>query len=333
MLQINFNNSYSIIENSFKKIQVRSIFMDKIQRQFYELQFELYFYKERGNGFEDFFSKVMKLKFKHNFTEVKTWGNLGDLKCDGYLSDDETIFQVYAPNEITGTKLLAKTKEDYQKAIVHWNGCIKHWILVQNSKDGVRGIEANTLQAFEKYKRDPGNPIKISIWGIDEIKEIVFSLPIQDLCTLFGTAPTVSDLQNLQIKHIQPFLTPFRIMVNLPTNDQDLKEVSQNKIIVNNLSDFIQDLLKIGMRKAHLIELIIEQGQDVDAIQNMSESFRAKYIELKSEYSSSDQIFYELRDFAGIKYIQNTTDELALLTILAYLFENCTIFENEIVNV
>lgn len=306
--------------------------MDKIQRQFYELLFELFFYKERGNGFEDFFSKVMKLKYKYTFTEVKTWGNIGDLKCDGYISEEEILFQVYAPNEITGTKLLKKTQEDYQKAIVHWDGCIKHWILVQNSKDGVRGIEANTLQAFEKYKREHENPIKISIWGIDEIKEIVFSLSIEDLYSLFGTVPTASDLQNLQIKHIQPFLMPFRVMYNYETKSQDLKEVSQNKITVNNLSDYIQDLLKMGMRKAHLIELIIEQGQDVDAIQNFSESFREKYISLTQVNDSSDKIFFELRDFAGIKHVQNPIDELAILTLLAYLFENCTIFENEIVN-
>ncbi len=307
--------------------------MDKLQRQFYELQFELFFYKERGNGFEDFFSRLMKLKYKKNFTEVKTWGNLGDLKCDGYLSEEETIFQVYAPNEINGAKLLSKTKEDYQKALVHWDNCIKHWILVQNSKDGVRGIEAHTLQAFEQYKREPGNPIKISLWGIDEIKEIVFSLPIDEISSLLGEAPTIFDLQNLQIKHIQPFLVPFRLMSENPANGQDIKEVSQHKISINNLSDYIQDLLKIGMRKAHLIELIIDLGHDVDAIQNLSESFRKQYLDLKEKHINSDKIFFELREFAGIKYIQNPTDELAILTILAYLFENCTIFEDEVASV
>lgn len=308
--------------------------MDKIQRLFYELKFELYFYKERGNGFEDFFSRLMKLKHKHNFIEVKTWGKKGDLKCDGYLSEEETIFQVYAPNEIAGTKLMAKLKEDYEKALVHWEGAIKKWIFVQNSKDGVRGIEAPTVNAIKKYETELKNEISITLWGIDEIKSIVFSLPVEDIETLLGTVPSSSDLQNLQIKHIEPFLLPFRLMSDLPVNVEEIKVVPQNKIEINKLSDYIQELLKIGMGKAHLIEKIILMGQDVEAIQNLADLFHEKYKELKEiHFENTDQIFFELRNFAGIRAVRDSKDELAILTILAYLFENCTIFESEVSNV
>ncbi|MDW0111587.1 hypothetical protein QT711_00225 [Sporosarcina saromensis] len=303
--------------------------MDKIQRLFFEMKFDLFFYKERGNGFEDLFARIMKAKHKHDFIEVKTWGNKGDLKCDGYLQSEGIIFQVYAPNQINGSKLVAKFEEDYEKAMIHWNGIVYQWIFVQNAKDGVLGIDAVTLNEIEKYKIKEKVAIPILLWGIDEIKEIVFSLPAKEIISIFGEVPTMDDLSSLQIKHIEPFLMPFRVMSEGYISDIEIKEVPQNKIQINYLSEYIQDLLKIGMRKAHLIEKIISLGHEVDAVQNLSVAFQEKYKILKKEYKeNTDQIFYELRDFAGYKYVKNPTDEIAILTILAYLFENCTIFES-----
>lgn len=307
--------------------------MDNVQQLYYELKFELFFYKERGNGFEDFFSKLMKLKHEEDFTEVKTWGNKGDLKCDGFLSTENTIFQVYAPNKINGDKLISKLKDDYEGALKHWDVTIKKWVFVQNANDGVKGIEAPTLQAVNKYNTDTNKEVPIILWGIDELKKIVFSLPANKISQLLGEVPTVEDLYNLQIKHIEPFLIPFR-MLSKQNYEEDIKKVPENKIKINNLSEFIQNLLKTGMKKAHLIDTIILYGQDVGGIQEMSEVFRDKYEELKSIHSDNpDQIFFDLREFAGMKVVKNHEDELAILTILAYLFENCTIFEDKQVTV
>lgn len=303
--------------------------MENIKKSFYEMKFELFFYKERGNGFEDFFSRVMKMKYKEDFVEVKTWGNKGDLKCDGFLKSEGVIFQLYAPNEINSQKLMNKFEEDHSLAVQHWQYIIKEWVFVQNSKDGVKGLEAPTLLSIETYIQKNPNSVPINVWGIDEIKNIVFSLSENDLENLLGPVPGMENLQQLQVKHIEPFIIPFKTLHGLNLQPQEILEVSKDKISVNNFSDYIQNLLKIGMRKAHLIDLIITKNPDVDLIQNMADLFNKKYLELKSDSLSSDDIFYKLKEFAGWKETNGPIEEMAVLTILSFLFEKCTIFEDK----
>ncbi|MGB7001064.1 MAG: hypothetical protein WBE22_03490 [Halobacteriota archaeon] len=55
--------------------------------------------KADGQIFEDIFSAVMNYA-ETDFQQIKSWGNIGDRKNDGYIKTKGIFYQVYAPEDI-----------------------------------------------------------------------------------------------------------------------------------------------------------------------------------------------------------------------------------------
>ncbi|MBA5837111.1 hypothetical protein F9879_08685, partial [Morganella morganii] len=62
--------------------------------------FHLQIYESDGQRFEDLFSKIMNYK-SPDFQQIKTYGNIGDRKNDGYIKNENTYYQVYAPEDVS----------------------------------------------------------------------------------------------------------------------------------------------------------------------------------------------------------------------------------------
>ena len=63
------------------------------------------------------------------------------------------------------------------------------------------------------------------------------------------------------------------------------------------------------------------------AMDRAAQAFRTKYLELKAEGVLPDKIFFRLHVFARGSLGQEPRLEAAVLSVLAYLFEECDIFE------
>ena len=61
------------------------------------LQFKLRCYEGSGNDFQRLFEDIME-RARPGFLRIRPYGNIGDRKCDGFLSANSTIFQVYSPD-------------------------------------------------------------------------------------------------------------------------------------------------------------------------------------------------------------------------------------------
>jgi len=59
------------------------------------------------------------------------------------------------------------------------------------------------------------------------------------------------------------------------------------------------------------------------------EAFRTQYETLKNEGIAPDEIFLGLQVFAGGELTQEPKHQAAVLSVLAYLFDECDIFERE----
>ena len=70
--------------------------LDSLSRHIYELRFENYYLRLRGEAFQDFFADIMEKRHPQDFCRTKPWGQRGDQKNDGYLKSKRTLFQVYA---------------------------------------------------------------------------------------------------------------------------------------------------------------------------------------------------------------------------------------------
>ena len=98
------------------------------------------------------------------------------------------------------------------------------------------------------------------------------------------------------------------------------------KIEANALSESVARLLKEGMAKSPLVADFFAQWHDETFGERLAETFKTEYRRLRELYPPN-QIFAELQSWAGGDRRGTPEHEFAILTVLAYYFERCDIFE------
>ncbi len=296
--------------------------MDKWTRAFYELKLEVTFHKKNGNEYQDFFSEVMEKCHPGDFQRVRPWGNVGDRKNDGYLRSERTLFQVYAPNEATASNMIAKIEEDFSGALPYWQRYFDNWIFVHNSPNGLGpDVLEKILEIHERHES-----IAATSWGYAELRRKAFDLSESDIASLLGPAPSQQDMLNLGYEDLKDILLTIADR-GVAVSEQDFRSPSPEKLSANNLSANTQMMLKFGMWKAHLVGEFFDRWTDPNFGDNVAKNFKQKYEEYRAVGMIPDAIFGKLQEFAGGSRRGDSGHEAAVLAVLAYLFEQCDIFE------
>jgi hypothetical protein len=145
-------------------------------------EFELRFLRVRGLAFQDFVADVMENAYPGDFRRIRPHGNAGDLKCDGYLESEGTVFQVYGPEEIRSvSRLLRKIDEDFSGARVSWAGRMKRWIFVHNSR---QGLPAQAIQKLSDLGEGQ-HGIEVDSWGFEELRNLISTISDARLRAMF----------------------------------------------------------------------------------------------------------------------------------------------------
>jgi hypothetical protein len=110
-----------------------------------------------------------------------------------------------------------------------------------------------------------------------------------------------------------------------------VKDVPMGKIEANALSESVATLLKNGMIKAVLVQNFFEQWHDQTFGERLANAFKGKYMALREHFTPND-IFTELQSWVGGNQIGTPQHQLAVLTVIAYFFERCDIFEEPMGN-
>ncbi len=113
-----------------------------------------------------------------------------------------------------------------------------------------------------------------------------------------------------------------------PAQSPDIRPVSPAKLQANALSASVQTLLTAGMTKSDAVGRLFHQWHDPTYGDSIAEAFRRKYEELRNSGLLPDLIFAELQAFAGGVPRGAPKHEAAVLAVLAFLFEECDIFES-----
>lgn len=292
--------------------------MDSVARAFYELKFETAYLKKKGNEFQCFFADIMEKAHPGDFIRVRPWGKVGDRKNDGYLRSERMLFQVYAPNEMASATAIAKIEEDFAGTLPYWEKYFDRWIFVHNSTSGLGpDITKKLLELDATHEPTVGH------WGQEELRRKIFELHAVNLASLLGPAPTRRDVLELGLEALAPVLDQ---VAEMPAPvDPDLRPPPADKIARNMLSEHVETLLKAGMTRAELVKKYFRvQPANQDEI---AESFRQHYENLRSSGKAPDQIFGELQRFAGGDAVPDPSRQSAVLAVLAFFFEECDIFE------
>jgi hypothetical protein len=292
--------------------------MDDLARAFYELKFEVAFMTRKGEEFQNLFSTIMEKRYPADFFRVRPWGNVGDRKNDGYIRSRRLLFQCYGPNELEAAKCIAKIKEDLAGAIPFWNAHFGTWVFVHNSREGLGPDVLRVLLDLGIAH----NPVVITHWGFEELRQEAMALKEVDLASLLGPAPTRSGMIALGLEELAPVLDQIARLA--PSPEPDLRPVPADKLKRNMLSPAVEALLKAGMSRADLVRKYFRLKPTLQ--DQIAESFRARYAELR-QAQSPDRIFAELQRFAGGELVPDPGIQSAVLAALAFFFEECEIFE------
>lgn len=291
-----------------------------LQDAYYEQNFENAFLRAKGDEFQTFFERLMGLAYKADFMSCRPWGKQGDRKNDGFLKSERRLFQVYAPNEMDAAKAKANISEDFEGAKLHWGSHFDKWVFVHNATDGLPPHVQQLLLDFEAA--NPG--IQLQPWGLEELRLIFRKLTVEDKESWFGLAPTDATKIKLGFGDLKVVLDGITALPAPPMTD--VKDVPMGKIKRNALSEAVAQLLKEGMIKSTLVADFLSQWPDETLGERLAEAFKAEYQRLCGSHNPN-QVFAELQSWAGGNHRGTPEHELAVLTVIAYYFERCDIFE------
>ena len=291
-----------------------------LTQAYYESRFENLFRAARGNEFQTLFERLMGLAYRGDFMACRPWGNDGDRKNDGFLKSERRLFQVYAPNEMEATKAIAKITEDFEGAKEHWGQHFNKWVFAHNATEGLPPHVQALLLNFEKANTG----ITLEPWSLEEFRLIFRKLSIDDLVPWLGAAPSDETKASLGFGDLRPVL---ETLGQRPTPaDSAVRDVPMGKIEANALSESVATLIKSGMGKAPLVEKFFAQWYDETLGERIAEAFRTEYQRLQSCHTPN-QVFVELQTWAGGRDRGTPEHQMAVLTVIAYYFERCDIYE------
>jgi len=295
--------------------------MDKLEYFSYDMKFQLAYKDKKGDAFQDFFSEIMEKCHPGDFQRSRPWGPDGDKKNDGYLWSERTLFQVYAPNEMRADDAIAKIDKDFHGALEYWRGDFDKWIFVHNAKDGLGPrIQKKLIELDTCY-----SPIIVRAWGYEELWQKVLSLDEPGRISLLGVVPSNRDMLNVRYETVQDVLN--NIARQKAPLLQDIRPVPPDKLKFNRLSEEVQALLTAGMQKADLVGNFFKNHTNPQYGDEIAIAFNKKYKECKMLTMDPDTTFLKLQIFTGGQEQGTPTYQAAVLAVLAYLFEQCEIFE------
>jgi hypothetical protein len=294
--------------------------MEAFQRSWYELKFCLDFRSKNGNAFQDFFSDVMEKRHPGDFQRVKPYGKYGDRKCDGYHASIRMVFQLYAPESMNVAATLAKIAEDFAGALAYWQAQMQAWTFVHNQW---RGIPADILNKLNELR--DAHRITVTQWGEPELRNIVFALSDPDITALLGEAPAARTVAELGFEDLRPVVNS--IAQQEPLADCQVRPVPEDKLEANALSENAKAMLLVGMRKSRLVHRFFSTWHDPQLGDRIARGFRARYEALRDDNIVGDEAFFELWKYAGGSGRATPRTEAAVLAVMAFLFEECEIFE------
>ena len=299
------------------------------QRYYWRIALELGLRKANSDAFQDFFSTVMGLLHGDDFVRVRPYGALGDKGCDGYLQSDGQLFQCYGAlaGELKQVATLTtKMTDDFAKALKNLAAVMKEWHMVHNIADGLPVEAVTTMDALRK-----ANPkLTFGFIGVEGFSERVFRLQPFQIESLLGPAASDADATTLDTAALRDLIQHLRSEADaIDFDPQDMRPVPLHKLNYNNLPNHWKQLIAGGWKNAHLVGQYFDSHPDPLTGERIAKLFRDRYNYLKAQLLSPGDIMallYEL--VTGIGNVP-PQKQVAAQSLLAFLFENCDIFERE----
>lgn len=309
-------------------------------KYFYRCLFELKLLKANGFVFQNLFENIMKSKYGNLFSIVKPYGNIGDMKNDGFIESENTYFQVYGPENIAKSinNAISKIQTDYLGIVKNWKKAKKIKYVVNDKFKGADPVTYLELQKLndELTKLSTEN-ISVSLYTCHDLENDFMSLDEDSMISIVGmSCYNVSLDETLDFSCLQE-LANFILNIESPNFAETLFPPNyEDKIAKNCFSKEISERLRLAHLNHDDIENFFKQyGDFIDS------ELRNKFIKIYTNAKEivpreidayGDKIYYEiLSSICG----KNPRRGLvaAAESLVSYYFECCDIFESPTIEV
>jgi hypothetical protein len=108
---------------------------------------------------------------------------------------------------------------------------------------------------------------------------------------------------------------------------QDLRPVPPEKLEHNKLSENSRLLLLSGLQVSDRVRLFFERWEP-GVGDKIAASFNQRYLALRADSTlGPDEILWALYEFASGGHLDSVREQIAVLALVAFLFETCEIFD------
>ncbi len=304
------------------------------QKHIEELSFKVKALKANGQVYEDLFNDIQK-KVNPNFKKIKAYGNIGDRKNDGFLPDNGSYYQVYAPDDInkerTVVNAVEKLEDDFKGLLKHWNNFvpIKHFKFVLNDKES--GCPPPVEQKLAEL-RNSYPSITFNSYTFDDLLLDYGSLSSEDKQSIVGYIPNLIGLSTVRIPAISDAIDNLKKIVGkTPAPDETYDQAELfTKIEFNKLGSNISNLISNAETQTYLLDEYFSNHSNKrlkslvrDLLNHIYEEEREKY-DLFDDISGPASFFNILSRIS----VDKTNDSRnASLLLISYFFIACDIYE------
>jgi hypothetical protein len=287
-----------------------------------KVAFEAQFAGLYEDSFQDYFQKLMQYRYP-TFIPVRTHGNLGDQGADGLCSDQSKLYACYGPQSPDDQKTVAKFYRDLASALKNRKGQFSTFVFVHNDRRGMHPrISSELMNAKVQYPNLSFEQMGKTIFWREFMR-----LELVDAEEMLGQAIPIEELvYGISLADLEPLLTHLG-RTRSRDHWSDPHAIPEKKLEFNGFSPDVRHFIIHGMRFAKQIKDYYDGFYDPLARDDTAAAFKERYISLREEDLSPDEIFQELFTYVVGNKVPDATLMTSTYTVLSYFFQTCDIFE------
>lgn len=293
-----------------------------------------------GYDFQYLFFEIMKNKYKEQFVMPKPQGRYGDKKNDGYIVDKGQYFAVYGPDsyDLNISYTISKMDTDLTGLIENinsgaWKNPVNTFIFVVNTRHN-NILPVEIIQKTEELSNKYG--IYVTVWTSYDLRSIFNELTEPQKQFILQCYVALDNI-TLNIQVLNKIIEKVN-KLNCSKSKIDGIMEFEKKIAFNNLDDNRASDLLSASYSINTIDQVLDELDSTGLLQEqLSDLLRKIYEEAKDKLSDENQIF----DYIISKLMETSSTDLreidlkiireTVLIIMSKYFENCTIFEKDLV--
>jgi hypothetical protein len=291
-------------------------------------QFLSFAVRKTGNEWQRLVTDLMHVRHGAAFFQVDPAGR-GDKGCDGWV--EGLMLACYGGTTPKQSKVTAKVREDYAKAVTFWGSAMNQWAFVHNNANGLSEM---VMKAFVGLvTANPDSEITVAPWPPQVLWDhCTDGAQREPLVKILGAPPSDHPAGMSYLARCVECLTRTRLQEGV----DPIPPVLFGKIEENKFSSEVSALIRRFQVQTGHVRYYFAKASPGEQAQ-VIEALHAKYDGFVANLNDSDAVFHALCDdligqaFRYIEYsdLQDMEQQRsAAITVVTHFFEICEIFKS-----